>query len=113
MPKRRARGQPPGSCLGLLLPHAGAGARGVSLVLGVANLLVSSRLGREAGLEIIGNPSIAPPGGLGVVVDERRTFLPTKEGSGTPQGLRLFRLLAVSLLEASDRSLGASREQRW
>ena len=54
--------------------HASADIRGVSLVLGVANLLVPSRLGREAGLEIIGNPSIAPPGGLGADVDERRAF---------------------------------------
>ena len=72
--KRRARGQPPGSHLGQLLPYVGAGAWGVSLVLGVMNFLVSSRLGREAGLEIIGNPSIAPPGGLGAAVDERRAF---------------------------------------
>ena len=93
--KRRTWGQPPGSRLGKSLPHAGANARGVSLVLGVVNFLVSSRLGREAGLEIIGNPSIVPPGGLGAIVDERRTFLPAKEGSGTSRVPWPFWLLTV------------------
>ena len=77
--------QPPGFGLGHLLPHAGADAWGVSLVLGVANLLVSSMLIREEGLEIIGNPNTAPPGGLGAYVDERRAFLPVKVGRGMPR----------------------------
>ena len=85
MLEKEAWGQPPGSCLGLSLPYAGADAWGVSLVLGVANLLASSMLVREEGLEIIGNPSTVTPGGLGADVDERRAFLPAKEGSSAPQ----------------------------
>ena len=104
--------QPPGFCLGKLLPRVGANAWGVSLVLGAVNLLVSLKLGWVAGLEIIGNPSIAPPGGLGAVVDERRAFLPTKEGCDVPRALRQLWLLAVSPLQASCRGLGAFWEQR-
>jgi len=57
----------------------------VSLVLGAANLLVCSRLGREAGLEIVDNSSTTPPGGPGANVDERRAFLPTEVGCGMPR----------------------------
>ena len=74
MLKGRARGQPQGFCSGQLLPHVGADARCVSLVLGAMNLLVSLNLVRQEEPEIIGNPSIAPPGGLGAVVDEARAF---------------------------------------
>ena len=37
---------------------------------------------REEGPEIIGNPSTAPFGGLGVDVDERLAYLPAKVGHG-------------------------------
>ena len=82
------------------------------MVLGVASLLISLMLVRGAGLEIIGNPSIAPPGRLGVVVNKRRAFLPAKVGRGAAHASWSFRLLVVSPLEAPDRSLGASREQQ-
>ena len=77
------------------MPHAGDDAKRVSLALGVVNLLVSSRPGLEAGLEIVGNPSIAPPRGLGVVVDERHAFLPSKLGWSVPQTSWPSRPLAV------------------
>ena len=83
------------------------------MVLGAENLLVSLKLAREAGLEITGNPNIAPPRGLGAVVDEARAFQPTKEGCDAPRALRQLGLLAVSPLEASGRGLGGFWEQRW
>ena len=79
----------------------------------VGDFLASSGLAREAGLEITGNPNIAPPSGLGAVVDEARAFQPTKEGCDAPRALRQLRLLAVSPLEALGRGLGAFREQQW
>ena len=85
MLKKSAWGQPPGSWLGPMLPHAGADARGVRLVLAVEHFLAPSKLGREAGLETVGNPNTAPAGGLGADVNERRAFLPAKVGSGAPQ----------------------------
>ena len=39
-------------------------------------------------MEIVGNPSTAPPGGLGADVDERRAFLPAKEGRRRRAGLK-------------------------
>ena len=63
---------PLGSWLGRVLPTPSAGAQGVSLVLAVTDLLVPSKLGREAKLEIVGNPITAPPGSFGANVDKRR-----------------------------------------
>ena len=111
MLEKEAWGQPPGSGSGH--PHAGADAWGVSLVLGVASLLVSSMLVREEGLEIIGNPSTVTPGGLGADVDERRAFLPAKVGSGAPLVPWLSWPLAVSPRKVPDQILGPSREQQW
>ena len=82
MLEKEAWGQPLGSCLGFWLSYAGADAWGVSLVLGVASLLVSSMLVREEGPVIIGNLSTAPSGVLGADVDERHAFLPAKVGHG-------------------------------
>ena len=80
------------------------------MVLGVATPLVSSRLVREAGPEIIGNLSIAPPGGLGAIVDERSAFLPTKEECDAPRALWHLWLLAISPLKVSGQGLGTFRE---
>ena len=113
MLEKEAWGQPLGSCLGFWLSYAGADAWGVSLVLGVASLLVSSMLVREEGLEIIGNPSTAPPGGLGADVDERRAFLPAKVGSGAPRAPWPSWPLAVSLQGVPDKGLGLLPEQCW
>ena len=83
--EKEAWGQLLGSGSRHLLPHASVDAWGVSLVLGLVSLLVSSMLIREEGPETIGNSSIAPPGGLGADIDERWAFLPSKVGRGTPR----------------------------
>ena len=93
-----------------MVPTAGVGARGVSLVLVVTDLLVPPKLGQEAGLEIVGNPITAPPGSLGADIDKRRSFFPAKVGSGAPQAPWMSVQLAVFLGKAPDWSLGTSRE---
>ena len=113
MLKRRAWGQPWGSWLGQVLLTLGAGIQGVRLVLAVTDLLVPSKLGREAEMEIIGNPSIAPPGSLGADVDERHAFLPAKIGSGAPLVPWPSWSLDASSGKVLDWGLGAFREHRW